>query len=86
MSVYIRKRDAKTSWLNAFPRVRKFLNQCVVCQEMGYDPQKIKNKKGLGFQKNLEKFFRPLEINEIGICADCAKQENVNAVINKISN
>jgi hypothetical protein len=86
MSVYRRKQDAKTSWLNAFPGVRKFLNQCVICQELGYDPAKIKKKQGIHFQKNLKKFFRPLEINGIGICADCAKREDVNAVIGKISN
>jgi len=86
MSVYIRKQDAKTSWLNAFPGVRKFLNQCVICQEVGYDPKKIKKKQGLGFQKNLKRFFRPLEINDIGICTDCAKLEDVNAVIGKTSN
>jgi hypothetical protein len=86
MSIYTRKQDAKTSWLNAFPGVqKKFLNQCVICQEVGYDPEKIKKKEGLGFQINLKKFFRPLEINDIGICADCAKRENVNSEISKIS-
>ncbi len=53
---------------------------------MGYDPEKIKKKEGLGFQRNLKKFFRPLEINDIGICTDCAKREDVNTTIGKISN
>jgi len=81
MSVYARKQDAKTNWLNAFPRVRKFLNQCVIYQEIGYDSEKINRKRGQGFQKNLRKYFRPLEVNDVGICADCARREDVNSFL-----
>ena len=65
----------KSKWLNAFPRFRKFLNQCVVCQEIGYDPIKLKAKKGLGFQKHAREFFHPLEVDEAGICTECVVRE-----------
>ena len=31
----------------------------------GYDPIKLKTKKGLGFQKHAREFFHPLEVNEV---------------------
>ena len=70
-----REDRAKTQWLNAFPRIRKkYLNQCVVCQEVGYDPIKFTAAERLGIKLYLPKFFHPLEINEIGICTDCARR------------
>lgn len=63
----------RDQWLNAFQGFKKYLNQCVVCQEMGYDPVKIELKEGLYFKKNAMKYFRPLTVNEIGLCAICAQ-------------
>ena len=66
---------AKTRWLEGFPSIRKkYLNQCVVCQEVGYDPVKFRAAEKLGLKKFIPKYFHPLEINEIGICVDCAKR------------
>ena len=61
----------KEEYLNAFPRLRRFLNQCLVCQQMGYDPEKMKTKEGKYFQARIREYFHPLEVNEIGICSDC---------------
>ena len=67
-----RHNERKEKWLEAFPDIRKkYLNQCVVCQEIGYDPVKIAKKQGRFFQKRLQEFFHPLEVNEAGICTDC---------------
>jgi hypothetical protein len=67
------RKDRREAWLEAFPGFRKFLNQCVVCQETGYDPEKLKTKRGVGFQKNAREFFKPLTVNEHGICAKCVE-------------
>ena len=64
----------KTEWLNAFQGFRKYLNQCVVCQETGYDPVKIEKKEGLYFKAKAMEFFHPLEVNEIGVCSICAER------------
>jgi DnaJ-class molecular chaperone len=65
------RKDRREAWLKAFPGFRKFVNQCVVCQETGYDPEKLKAKRGFGFQKNAREFFKPLTVNEQGICTTC---------------
>jgi|KBSMisStandDraft_5_1062788.scaffolds.fasta_scaffold208441_3 hypothetical protein len=64
----------KEEYLNAFPRLRKFLNQCVVCQETGYDPERIKKKEGKYFQARVREYFHPLEVNESGVCLECARR------------
>ena len=65
------RKNRREAWLQEFPAFRKFLNQCVVCQETGYDPEKLRTKRGSGFQKNAREFFKPLLINEHGICERC---------------
>jgi hypothetical protein len=63
----------REQWLNAFPGVRKkFLNQCIVCQEVGYDPGKIQTKDGKFFKFYIKKYWHPLTVNELGMCVDCA--------------
>jgi len=64
----------KEEYLNAFPRLRKFMNQRVVCQEMGYDPEKVVKKRGKYFQARIRECFHPLEVNESGVCSDCARR------------
>ena len=67
-----RHNKRREKWLEAFPDIRKkYLNQCVMCQEIGYDPVKIEMKQGRIFQKRLREWFHPLEVNEAGICTDC---------------
>lgn len=61
------------AWLAEFPQFRKYLNQCVVCQQVGYDPDKLKRKHGFGFQKNAREFFHPLTLNEVGVCTKCVE-------------
>ena len=67
------RKDRREAWLQEFPSFRKFLNQCVVCQELGYDPERLETKRGFGFQKNAREFFHPLTVNEYGICPQCVE-------------
>lgn len=64
----------KEEYLNAFPRHRRFLNQCVVCQETGYDPEKMKTKQGKCFQAHIREYFHPLEVDGGGVCSDCVRR------------
>ena len=76
MSRFRRPQEAGSKWLDAFPQMRKkYFNQCVVCQQIGYDPEKAKTNMKIGFQGVTKKYFKPLEINELGICAECAQRE-----------
>ena len=66
----------KTEWLNQYQGFKKYLNQCVVCQEVGYDPVSIEKKEGLYFKDKAVEFFHPLIVNELGMCAMCAERMN----------
>jgi len=68
----------KAEYVNAFPGLRKFLNQCVVCQQTGYDPERIDRKEGKYFLARIREYFHPLKVNEIGVCRDCEKRLNEN--------
>ena len=68
-------KERKERWLEAYPDVRKkYLNQCVVCQEIGYDPVKMERAEKPGLLKNIGEYFHPLVVNEIGVCTDCARR------------
>ncbi len=64
----------RDNWLDSFPGVRKkFLNQCVVCQEIGYDPEKIEAKEGRYFKVYIQKYWHALPVNDLGICEICER-------------
>ncbi len=67
------KRD-RGEWLNAYQGFKKYLNQCVLCQDKGYDPVKIELKEGLYFKVRTMEYFHPLTVNDIGLCAACAER------------
>jgi disulfide oxidoreductase YuzD len=64
----------KEAWLNEYQGFKKYLNQCVVCQEIGYDPVKIEKKEGLSFKAKAMEYFYPLQVNDIGICSACERR------------
>lgn len=65
-------------YLRMYPRLRKWINQCNACQDTGYKPELPKelstyDGKISAAAKNLRKFFKPLPLNETGLCAVCEK-------------
>jgi hypothetical protein len=64
----------RTEWLNEYQGFKKYLNQCVMCQEKGYDPVKIDAKEGKYFKVKAMEYFLPLTVNEIGLCPACAER------------
>lgn len=64
----------REEYLNAFPQLRRFLNECVVCHETGYNPEEIKKKQGKFFQARFREYFHPLELNESGVCPECERR------------
>jgi len=56
-----------------YPEVARWLNQCVICGSVGYKPE-MPTKIFPGFlAENIRKLFKPLIVNEINLCNDCAK-------------
>jgi len=74
-----RKRGEGEEYIDAFPKFKKWINECVCCHDKGYDPtmpEKISaNEVSLGAYF-IKKYFKPLSINEDGLCAQCEKLLN----------
>ena len=66
-------------YLDAFPKFRKWINECICCREKGYKPtmpEKITTVDGSLEVYFIKKLFKPLSINEDGLCPQCEKMIN----------
>ena len=73
--IKVRKRNEGEEYIQAFPKFQKWINECLCCHEKGYDPsmpEQIKPTGGLGAYF-IKKYFKPLPINEKGLCQQCAR-------------
>lgn len=66
----MRKGEAE-QYLRAFPALRRWINQCVVCQTEGHRPELPAQIYPGMAAYNLRQLFQPLALDELGICADC---------------
>ncbi len=59
-------------YLTMYPKLRRrWINQCVACQAQGYKPEMPKDiHPGIAAQ-NLRHYFRPLGVDENGLCDQC---------------
>ena len=72
------KRGDKDLYLQQYPGAWKWLNQCVICDTIGYKPE-MPEKITPGFlAHNIRLLFTPLAVNTIGVCEDCAKHWEAN--------
>jgi len=70
----IRKNEGQ-EYIRAFPKFKKWINECKVCHRQGYKPDmpdKITVVEGSYEVYFIKKYFEPLELNEDGICEQCA--------------
>lgn len=68
--------DEGEEYINAFPRLKKWINECLCCHEKGYKPSmpdKITTVDGSLEVYFIKKYFKPLPLNEDGLCAHCEK-------------
>ncbi len=66
-------------YINAFPKFKKWINECLCCHEKGYKPSmpdKITIVEGSLEVCFIKKYFKPLPLNEDGICQQCQKIMN----------
>ena len=67
-----KERNDGLLYLRDYPQLRKWMNQCVACQRLGYKPE-MPDEITPGFgAKNLRRYFAELEVNEVGLCSQCA--------------
>lgn len=74
-----RKKGEGEDYINAFPRLKKWINECICCHAKGYKPEmpdKISIVEGCSDVHHIKKYFKPLEINKDGLCKVCEKLQN----------
>ncbi len=60
-------------YIEAFPRFKKWINECICCHRKGYDPNMPERiSVGVGAQQ-IRRYFEPLSVNEYKLCEVCAK-------------
>jgi hypothetical protein len=62
-------------YLDMYPGLRKkWINQCIGCQEIGYKPDLPKVLyPATAAAANLRRYFNVLELNEFGLCNLCSR-------------
>jgi len=59
-------------YLEMYPELRKWINQCVACQREGYKPDMPEDIYPGVAAQNIRKYFKELELNKTGLCSVCA--------------
>jgi hypothetical protein len=59
------------AYLTRYPRLRRWIRQCVACQRQGYGSD-LPKQIGIGVAaQTLRRYFSPLELDERGLCEEC---------------
>ncbi|MDE6442402.1 MAG: hypothetical protein K2L12_06610 [Clostridia bacterium] len=70
------KKDYGEKYIEQIPRLKKWINECICCHKKGYKPnlpEKISSVDGSLDVYFIKKYFKPLSINQDGLCDVCAK-------------
>jgi hypothetical protein len=59
-------------YLRTYPQLRKWVNQCVACQRLGYKPEMPEQITPGVAAKTIRRFFPEMEVNNVGLCEQCA--------------
>ncbi|MBE6901097.1 MAG: hypothetical protein E7478_01330 [Ruminococcaceae bacterium] len=62
-------------YLDTYPKLRKWINECVVCHSKGYKPDMPEHIGGEYSVSGavIRQYFRPLELNDDNICLQCSR-------------
>lgn len=58
-------------YLDMYPKLRRWVNQCVACQTQGYKPEMPEDIYPGVAAQNLRRYFTPLVVDENGFCDQC---------------
>ena len=59
------------SYLEMYPKLRKWINQCIACHAKGYKPELPEDIYPGVAAKNLRRYFKELSLSESGLCSNC---------------
>lgn len=71
----MKKRDKGEEYINAFPKFKKWINECIVCHSKGYNPdmpEQITLVEGSLGAHYIKKYFSPLPLDQDGLCKQCS--------------
>ena len=63
-------------YIQAIPRLKKWINECNGCHTKGYDPampEHISHSEWNLAAHYIKKYFKPQTLDENGFCEQCAK-------------
>ena len=67
-------------YIDSNPECKKWINECICCHKKGYNPsmpEKITlNEIGFTGAEYIRQNYKPLLLNEYGLCEICAKLNN----------
>jgi hypothetical protein len=63
-------------YLDMYPRLRKWMNQCAACQRLGHKPELPESLEKSMAAKNLRSYFPEMAIDESGLCEHCVANFN----------
>jgi hypothetical protein len=72
----IKPRDKGEEYISAFPKLKKWINECQCCHAKGYNPTmplKITVIEGSLEVYYIKKYFKPLKLDDMGLCPICSK-------------
>ncbi len=70
-----RNRYTLQDYIQAFPKFKKWINECRICHRLGYRPDMLEHIGG-EFSlavREIKKLGSPLFVNEDGLCEICEK-------------
>ncbi len=63
----------KNTYSKQYPEIKRWLNQCVICESVGYKPELPEKIYPGEMANNIRKLFAPLAVNELNMCEECAR-------------
>jgi hypothetical protein len=61
------------AYLKTCPDAQSYVHQCAACQLLGYSPTKLAGAEiHHNLRRHIESYFPAMELNELGICEQCA--------------
>ena len=72
----MKRQNKGEEYINKFPKLKKWINECSCCHKKGYKPElpeKISTVEGSLDVYYIKKYFLPLKLNEEGYCLQCEK-------------
>lgn len=72
-------KESGEDYISQFPKLKKWINECALCHKKGYNPSlpdQISVVDGAQDVFYIKKYFKPLKINEDGLCDVCEQLMN----------